>query len=538
MKKRTVAISIALASVLAVSPAVLSGCSGDHYTEIKFAKQDTSYVVTSQGGSAVSYGNYVYFINGTRGFDDTNGNANVWDEVVKGALYRAELSGEKVVDEYDGLTRFKTSPDENGLEFKYDASTDYFDNPLNVVKTTKIAPKTIGTASYTRGGIFIYDNAVYFASPNNEKDKNGTVQTSRTDFFMMPLSGGEPTKIYTTSEKVDTTASAYAFYKYKGAVYLVVNEGAKVISVKVNPSKQDVSDPVTLISNVTSVYFPVRDTYYKGISNNTPEDFIYIVRNVKDGELQRSGTVIEAMRPNGSENFVVSMNGQTESIEAVRDGMVFYRTTVVSDTVMAYTNLHNMLMEYSPSYKKEQEALNEDERTRQIDGTFTKSMLAGSISISATYAFRGDLLSNTVYCVGVASSAMYLYRNDALVGRISPMTGTIQFIQNDYLYFSDSSNNYYRVPLYSNMEGYNPDSSADVEIVASDTSSATSGIKCDYAAGYFVYFDEVDEWANNYTYFYKVDGARMEPQFVGKLAKSDIPTKEQIEEKIKGSSSN
>ncbi len=530
MKKRTVAVSIALATVLAATPAVLTGCSGDHYTAIKFAAQDTSYVVTSQGGSAVSYGNYVYFINGTRGYDDTKGNANVWDKVVKGALYRAELKGEKVKGTV--YNEFKPTIDDKGLEFKYTEGKDYFDNPIDIVDTDKIAPKTIGTSGYSKGGIFIYDNAVYFASPNKEKNSTGTVQTTRTDFFMMPLNGGEPIKIYTTSEKKDTSSEEYAFYKYKNSVYLVVSEGSNIVSVKIDPSKAEAADPVTFKVNATSVFFPVRDTYYKNISYNTPEDFIYFVRAVKDGDAQRAGTVVEAMRPDGSENFVVSMTGNTETIEAVRDGMVFLRSTRVGNTVIVYDNLHNMLNEYSASYRKEQQNIaDENARKRQVNGEFPTII---SSTITATYSFRSDMLSNTAYFIGVSSSALNLYssnKDEPLVGKLCSVTGTPLFIQNNYLYFSGSSNDFYRVPLFPHMDGYGKE-----QKLAENTGSA--GISCDYAAGYFTYFAEVDKWANNYTYFYKVDGAEgMTPQFVGKRAKSDIPTKEQLEEE-KGETDN
>ena len=529
MKKRQIATTIAMAGILAITPAALAACSGDHYSEIKFAAQDTKYAVTSQGGSVVAYGNYVYFINGSRGYDDTNGKANVWDEVVKGALYRAELNGSR---SEDNAHEFNAVMDTEGLEFKYTKDKDYFDNEINVVGTTKIAPKTIGTAGYSNGGIFIYDNAVFFASPNNEKNKTGTVQTTSTDFFMLPLSGGKPTKIYTTTEKVDTSSSAYAFYKYNGSVYLVVNEGSNIISVKINPTKAKVEKPVTFKVNATSVYFPVRDTYYNGISTDTPEDFIYFVRPVKDGETQKSGTVIEAMRPDGSENFKVSMSGATETIEAVRDGMLFYRTTGVgttgSSTFIKYTNLHNALMDYSPSYKKAQNAKGESANSN-IEGTFPTEI---DSTMTYTYAFRSDLSSNEVFFVAVTGSAITLYQND----KTNPIrntvsygnTGAPQFISNNYLYYAGSNSDYYRVPLFSHMDG-----AGEPQLLAEGTSTATFG--CDYAAGYFSYFGEVDDWASGYSYFLKVDGAEgLEAQFVGQRASSDIPSDKELEELKKG----
>ena len=521
MKKRLLVTSIALATVLAATPALIS-CSGDSYTEIKFPAQSTTYAVTSQGGSVVSYGNYIYFINGYRGYSDTNGDSNIWDKVVKGALYRAELNGAR--DEADS-TLFNPKSDSEAIEFKYEKGKDYFDKEINVVNTTKIAPKTIGTEGYENGGLFIYDNYAYFASPNNEKNKAGTVQTISTDFFMMPLNGGKPTKIYTTTEKVTTSSSPYAFYKYGGSVYLVVQEDSDIVSVKINPKKAKADDPVFFKVNATSVYFPVKDTYYNGISTNTPEDFIYFVRAVDDDkkDSQKSGTVIEAMRPNGKENFVVSMVGQTETIEAVRDGILFYRSTNNrSETVMKYTNLHNMLMEYSPSYKKEQDALG-DNANSQIGGEFDHVIES---DITATYAFRDTTANenNDVYFVAATGTGFALYRNDAFMYNLCSTTGTPKFIKNNYLYFAGTNSDYYRVPLFDNMYGF-----GEEFVLAEDTSTATFG--CDYAAGYFSYFAEVDQWASGYSYFVKVDGMEgAEPIFVGQRAKSDIPTDKQIEE--------
>lgn len=524
MKKTQLVTSIALAAALAITPAAMLGCSGDHYSAINFAAQDTGYAVTSQGGSAVAYGNNIYFVNGYRGYSDTDGKANVWNEVVKGGLYRAQLNGERNAD---NKQEFVAKADEEGIAFKYTKGTDYFDNEINVVGTTKIAPKTIGTEGYANGGLFIYDNYAYFASPNNEKNKAGTVQTTRTDFFMMPLSGGKPTRIYTTTEKVDTSSSPYAFYKYGGSVYLVVKENSNIVSVKVNTSKAKADDPVTFKVGATSVYFPVKDTYYKGISTNELEDFIYFVREVKDKDTQKAGTVIEAMRPDGSENFVVSMNGKTETIEAVRDGLLFYRSTKVNDTVLKYTNLHDMLMEHSKSYKKAQNAITDEyKKTTDITGTFSVSI---SSSITSTYAFRADKNSNEVFFVGVTSSGMTLYQNDdndpIKTQNLCSTTGTPQFIKDGYLYFAGSNSDYYRTPLFESIDS---DKFGEAQLLAENTSAATFG--CDYAAGYFTYYAEVDQWATGYAYFVDLTYEGAEPIFVGQRAKSDIPTKKQIEE--------
>ncbi len=533
MKKRKIALSIALAATLALTPA-LCACSTDSFSVVDFPRdQNTAYAVQSQGGSAVSYGNYVYFINGTRGYDDAKGESNRWGEVVKGGIYRAKLN-ENTEVQYDGLPYKGFTPKldaQSGLEFKYTAGTDYFDKPVNNVDVTKIVPKTVGTSGYAKGGIFIYDDYIYFASPNNEQNSSGTIQTTRTDFFMMSLKKkNAPVKVYTTSEGVDTSASEYAFYKLSGAVYLVVKEGGNIVSVKINVADEDADDPVTYKVKASSVYFPVRDTYYKGIDSNTVEDFIYYVRPVNDKDAVKTGTVIEAMRPNGKDKFIVSASGKTETIEAVRDGVFFWRTqNEFNETVIAYDNLREQRYAYSLAYKKQQDKLLADDSTkdkadRHIFGTFG---VAVSSDMTATYAFRpnDDAQSNEVCFVAVTSSAMYRYGKDGNGATLyTGETGTPLFDHEGYLYYSGSSSDFYRVPLYDNNAGF-----GSVQKLAENTASA--GISCDYAAGYFTYFGDVDQWASAYTFFYKVDGYEgLEAQFVGARAKADIPTKKQIEE--------
>lgn len=528
MKKSKLALTIALASVLTVAPA-LAGCSGDHYSSVSFPAQDTTYLVDGQGGSAVSYGNYVYFINGTRGYDDTDGKNNVWGDVVKGGLYRAELNGTKS----DGKpARFTPTVDGKGFEFKHTDGKDYFDAPIDIVDVQEIAPKTIGTSGYSRGGLFVYDNNVYFASPVNRKSKTGKVETTRTDFFMMPLSGGSPTLLYTTSSGVDTSSAEYAFYKYGGYVYLVVNEGGTIVSVRIDAKKSKAVKTNKYEVGATSVFFPVRDEYYTGIDNNTPEDFIYFVRAVKDdltdadGNLvveQKAGTVIEVMRPDGSENFTVSMNGKTETIEAVRNGVLFYRTTDAENgTILAYDNLHDALMQSSPTYAAKQTELG-DKANKQISGTFATKITS---DMGKTYAFRDDTFNDTnvVYFISASDEGMRMYSTDGTVEQVTTSAGTVLFIENDYLYFSGASSDFYRTPLWSNMDDY-----GEAQKLAENTTSA--GISCDYVAGYFTYFAKVDDWADAYTYFYKVDGrAGAEPQFVGQRSKDDIPTEEELDE--------
>ena len=247
MKKRIWAVLLGVLIALSVS-----ACSGDgNYGAISVSgSQDTSYTVYSNGGSAVQYGNYVYFINGNRGYDDADGTANIWGDVVKGALYRAELNGTKNGSEFTVAANADT-----GLEFVTSKGLDSEENIVDIVDVQLIAPKTIGTSGYA-GGIYIFDDYVYYASPNNQQNKEGVVQSSKIDFFRTRLDGSRTQKIFTTTE--DSASNPYGFYKYDGSVYLVVLDGTTLKSVKIGSRKHEITQ---IAEEVTSVVIPERPVY-------------------------------------------------------------------------------------------------------------------------------------------------------------------------------------------------------------------------------------------------------------------------------------
>ena len=217
------------------------------------------------------------------------------------------------------------------------------------------------------------------------------------------------------------------------------------------------------------------------------------------------------------------MNGKTETIEAVRNGVLFYRTTDAENgTILAYDNLHDALMQSSPTYAAKQTELG-DKANKQISGTFATKITS---DMGKTYAFRDDTFNDTnvVYFISASDAGMRMYSTDGTVEQVTTSAGTVLFIENDYLYFSGASSDFYRTPLWSNMDDY-----GEAQKLAENTTSA--GISCDYVAGYFTYFAKVDDWADAYTYFYKVDGrAGAEPHFVGQRSKDDIPTEEELDE--------
>lgn len=533
MKKKNI-ISIILAAVLALGVFAFAGCGDNSYGgSIKVVGvQDTGYAVHSNGGNVVQYGNYVYFINGTASYEDTEGKNNVWGEVVKGGLYRAELIGKKSETEPSEfiVQSEKSSVTDEYLEFKTTEGVDYDENAIDVATVQLIAPKVIGTSGYASGGIFIYDNWVYYASPNNEKNKAGEVQYKKTDFLRTSLDGKTTQRLFTSAE--ETAEKPYAFYKRGEFVYLVVLDGTSLKSVKVNDKKA--VETAIIAENVTAAVLPTRSDYVAGEEKISVEDFVFFSRAATDEDTPTSGTVLEYMLPDGEERTVFLSNGQTSSIEAVRDGVVFYRTVENGTTVIRFTNLHNSFLGIagegktevnSPTYKAYEDKQPEDAKRTDIKGV---ALNVGNLSdYTFTYAFRpsAKIEPNTdvVYVFASTGSVAYLYCNDGTVKTVYSQSATIETVIDGYAYFRNSSNFICRFNIFKE--------NAEMQTV-SDRAAIAGGFNADTVAGYIMYYGIIDDWASGYALFNKLPGEGLEggkALFVGEKAEGDLKPKDEEE---------
>lgn len=308
-------------------------------------------VVYSNGGTTVRYGDYVYFINGVPEYTDDSGETNRTGSVMKGGLYRA-----KIVDERPTLSAAESAEGnltEDGrvdhnikddsqlktvLDFEYE-KLDYVDlgeyqigDPDNnedaqvldengnwvqnkvatngeqsaySIKVEQVISKKIGTSGYD-GGFWIFDDIVYFASPDTDRDSEGNVQYERAEFYSYNLNTGSLTQLYTATEV--NASVPYAFYKQNDNVYLVTFESYYANS-------EDEQDGITtgfivcttihngvrtgteeIVSGVDSVYFPEKTTYDastdKETGYDTVSDYIYFTRTASSSE-KANGVILE-----------------------------------------------------------------------------------------------------------------------------------------------------------------------------------------------------------------------------------------------------
>lgn len=506
---------VAIAAVLALSLISLFGCAGDKYDRIKIdGVQDTAQTVTSNGGSAVGYGNYVYFLNGTRGYEDTEAKSNVFGDVVKGAVYRAEIlkknsDGSYVIDENSvAVMGLKAHKDE-----------DYKRDETEVVDVERIAPKTVGTSGYKGGGIFIFGDCLYYASPNNLKSKTGEVQHLKTDFFRMTLDGKTTQKIYTTTE--DTATSPYMFFSQGDYVYLSVLDGTDLISVKINKKNGKKEDTLKIAEDVTAAVMPSKPVYYKDINENSIYDFIFFERAATGDDVTQSGEVLEFVRPDGTSRTIFeASSGESYTLETVKDGYLFYRKAVNHANCLVARNMHNELADADEAYKNEQKNAGIEDvqktvlRTSDIDNLTLYPFVPN-------YEFGAATVSNSIYVLTTSTeAALNLYVDGVKKNTIAEGSSiTVDTVYgNDIFYTADGT---------LNKVSFAAGSDWTPVVIAENVTSGTYG--ADVAGGYLIYFANVADDATGYAFFYELDGLQIEDRdsaaFVGELTDEEKPSK-------------
>lgn len=323
------------------------------YTPVKLdGKADLSYAATSNGGTAVQLGKYVYFINGIKPIDDTEGANNVWGKVQKGGIYRIEMIDgvdKNVTDAYGTYKTFVNSEAAEGkfidsedyTGFKMITVKDYEDEDTAFVKSELVVPKLVTGGGYKDGGLFIIDGWMYYCSPNNQKDKKGEIQYNLTDFFRTRVDGSGTQRIYTT--KTPSSTISYGYYYIDKTTYLCVFEDTTITSVEMTGGR--VKNAKIIAEDVTGALFPKKDVSYSGMADGGNMDYIYYTRAATKDDKEQTGNVVVRMRPSGdtAKRVILFNGGSNISLHSMKDGILFYTETQVSATKLYACDLAGFL---------------------------------------------------------------------------------------------------------------------------------------------------------------------------------------------------
>ena len=242
---------------------------------------DAEAVVKSNGGLAVTQGDYLYFINGYTGYLTENGEDNHFGSVSKGAIYRVSCK--------DGVL-----------------GTDY----------QVIVPKSI-MASSEDVGFSIYGEYIYYVSPSPEENRNtGEVKTSTLQFLRTKIDG-------TGTELILSVKNNAVRYKYTPISLFVYNE--ETLYVKDLTAKSfKASDMGKVIDeDVTAIHFPKSEMYDPKVGA-TVADYVFYTKQVEPSDTNYTN-ILYAVSPDGSEKVTVikenSYKDKPYSIEVIASGV-------------------------------------------------------------------------------------------------------------------------------------------------------------------------------------------------------------------------
>lgn len=236
MSKKIIAILLCL--VMTVS---LCGCGETTYTFDGVSGGPTvATSVENNNSNIVFVDGYAYYVGASRSIY----NSNVFGEVTSGTIMRMNLS---------------------------------------TGETVSIQPKLV--ADQGSAGLFIQDDKIYYTSPCDETDRDGSVQYSYHDIMVCDLDGSNPEKLYTFG------TSAYVnFVSENGTVYAVYEDGYQLKAIDLSAS-----NPSSTV---------IAEDYYSGVLSSYG---VYVIRN--EGWYQN----VYSLSMTGEETLVIS--GKTSDSE-------------------------------------------------------------------------------------------------------------------------------------------------------------------------------------------------------------------------------
>ena len=281
MKKKFIGVVCALALVV-ITALSLVACNPYKWTAI--GGGDPNAEVESNGGYVVKQGNYLYYING---YEGTGGENNDFGTPVKQSIVRSEL-------------------DANG-------------NVIN--STTKVVVPKIIYNSSAKGGFAIYGEWIYYATPNNDRDKNGTASTTDTDFMRTKIDGSVTQRL----GKINTRSAEYLFTPTR-VLYYTSNTISYIDFTGMKTDKN--------IDNAKGATEGVLAENVSSVAWNMNSDTVYFTRTVTGENSYKNYNELCAIKINGEggrvlateDTFVTDKDGEGNKTPATQPLKVFKYT--------------------------------------------------------------------------------------------------------------------------------------------------------------------------------------------------------------------
>ena len=414
-------LSICLICMCAV---VFCACGGTTPLKNNPAKTDMVY---SNGGIAVQKGEYIYYANGFISQADIKSKSDNKNGSVKnGGIYRTKLNSGSLI----------------------------FDEDEKISNSECVVSKVAG---YEQGSIYIFDNYLFYTSPNVQKNKYGDLQNDLMDFYKVNINGTSNDRIYTS--KNEHTSVKYGMKKFGSKVYLLILDGTNLYRITIKGG--DASDAKKIASNVTAALWTSQNTYDATATyDNAFDKYVYYTTDAEEG----AGNILKKVDiTNGDEITLVDDNATTYSLKAISHDKIYYTTTVGSVSNVLYSNT----------------LTSEDVKDSQSEALLYNSYANYYVVNGGDGNYNGGLIASDS-----TNGTKFINDADNSVKTIASDAHNVLFNNGSTIYTRSSGSMIYSIDLSLNTI-------EPKEILASDANAKNDGAKyVDYTNRYVLYFGE------------------------------------------------
>ena len=441
----------------------------------------TADPVYSNGGMAVLKGDYVYFVNGFKSYNDlTKDVDNVWGKQVLSAIYRTKVSDLNEI-----------SHDDDGF----------------LSKAEVVVPQMVGTEN---SNFYIFGDYIYYATPNMQKDKNGNLLNARSNLCRVKINGTDNKVLYTTEATL--TQANWSMYELDGTVYMLVYDNSKIISINASANKA----PVILNKKATSTAFISNDNYIKSNTEanktiNGVNNYIYYTRDITkdDADYGKAGNILARININGGAEEIVCADGENSyAINTAKNGCIYYTKTNVATTVAKFCK-------YVLSEQKNKVENNESEISYV---TYSKTFVLNSNNENyiGTDVVTIDEDNNIMLVKNVNGvvETTYIYKASSKITPINVYGDKLFYLEDSKIYYINVRNGANQTPL--KVETNDKTLKTDI----------TTFFDYDGRNAYYYLSYEAEDGSTNY-YLNRTDlnANTSESEFVGVFDKDHTPKK-------------
>lgn len=257
-------------------------------TPVSATSSDTSKIGLSNGestngGITAIYGEYLYFINGTKTNDGKNSTKNK-----RGAIYRA----------------------------KYNSETGKIDENTYELLVSDLA-------GFNNGSLYFFGDYMYYTTPSSDVNYKDSVLYYKTKFMRYDLVNKKSYNIYTTKQNSSSESIGFSYYVVGESLNLLVFEksNATLTSIKIDEK------PTTnfVIDGVTSCV--MSENNGKVVTPDAVSDansFVFYTTSNKDFDKYQTGVKVFRTSPTINNSVCLSDNGLSISLLCIRSGKLLY----------------------------------------------------------------------------------------------------------------------------------------------------------------------------------------------------------------------